>query len=628
MALISLQNLTLNFSGTPILENVTFHMEKGQRICILGRNGAGKTTLMRTIAGELQPDSGVVQFQQGVKVAYFAQNISSKFSGSVFDIIASGLGEKGKLLLEYYREEQKLISDPHHPQEKLSLLRDEIESKSAWNILDEIGKIASRMDIDQNWVYEDLSGGQKRRVLLASALVSDPDVLLLDEPTNHLDIETIAWMEEFLLRTNVSMMFVTHDRALLRRLATRIVEIDRGKLFDWACDYDTFLARKAELLAAEEKDWERFDKKLAQEEVWIRKGIQARRTRNEGRVRALKKMREERRQRRYRQGKAKISVAEGQISGNDIIEAKHISFSYPGKKIINDFNLSIVRGDKIGVIGPNGCGKTTLIKVLLGELKPERGEIKTGVNLEVTYFDQLRNCLDESKTIWENVLPGGDTLTIDGKDTHIITYLQNFLFTPERAKTKVSILSGGEKNRVMLAKLFAQPTNFLVMDEPTNDLDIETLELLEELLASYTGTVLLICHDRTFLSNVVSSTIVFGENGEVREIVGGYEDWIEEKRQLALELEEKAKEEKEKARSEKELKKAKKMSFKEKQELERIPGQIEKIELEIGSLQEKLGDPEFYKSGEDISAVKSRLDELEETLLTSLERWEELEGLK
>ena len=533
MALVSMQNVTLSFTGTKILENLNVQIEKGQRICLLGRNGVGKTTLMRTLAGELKPDSGSVQVGQGVKVAYFSQTIPQNLNKTAYAIISEGLGEKGKLALRYHNAEKALEKEYNQTiADELEASRNALDKNDAWSSIDEIGKIMSKMEISGDWDYDSLSGGQKRRVILAGALVCSPDVILLDEPTNHLDIETIAWLEDFLLRLSTTLVFVTHDRMLLRRLATRIIELDRGKLYDWNCDYDTFLKRKADVLAAEEKDWERFDKKLAQEEVWIRRGIEARRTRNEGRVRALKKMREERKQRRERIGKANMKLMKAADSGYEVIEAENISFCYDTKPIIKDFSLRVVRGDKIGIVGANGCGKTTLVKLLLGKLQPTAGEIELGTNLEIMYFDQLRAQLDENKTVWENVSPDSDQVVLNGKPQHIVGYLQNFLFSPERAKTKISVLSGGEKNRVLLAKLFVSPANLLVLDEPTNDLDIETLELLEELLSEFKGTVLLICHDRTFLNNVVSSTLAFAQNGEVREIVGGYDEWLEERKSV------------------------------------------------------------------------------------------------
>ena len=628
MALVSMQNVSLSFTGTKILEDLNVQIEKGQRICLLGRNGVGKTTLMRTLAGELKPDSGSVQVGQGVKVAYFSQNIPQNLSKKAYEIIAEGLGNKGRLAIDYHNAEKALeVEYSSEKNNKLEECRALLDKNDAWNCLDQIGKIMSKMDVDGEWDYDSLSGGQKRRVILAGALVCEPDVLLLDEPTNHLDIETIAWLEDFLLRLSTTLVFVTHDRMLLRRLATRIIELDRGRLYDWNCDYDTFLRRKADVLAAEEKDWERFDKKLAQEEIWIRRGIEARRTRNEGRVRALKKMREERKQRRERIGTAKMKLMKSADSGYEVIEAENISFSYGQKQIIKDFSIRIVRGDKIGIVGANGCGKTTLVKLLLGELKPNSGSIDLGTNLQIMYFDQLRAQLDENKTVWENVSPDSDQVILNGKPQHIVGYLQNFLFSPERAKTKVSVLSGGEKNRVLLAKLFVSPANLLVLDEPTNDLDIETLELLEELICEFKGTVLLICHDRTFLNNVVSSTLVFAANGEIKEIVGGYDEWLQE-RKLETEAAKKAQPNHSNNNQKTEIidTKPKKLSFKEKQELAALPKMIEDAEKEVAEIQAKLADPLFYKSGENPNLLNQRISELEDAQLNYMERLEELQS--
>ena len=628
MALVSMQNVSLSFTGTKILEDLNVQIEKGQRICLLGRNGVGKTTLLRTLAGELKPDSGSVQVGQGVKVAYFSQSIPQNLSKKAYDIVAEGLGSKGKLAIDYHNAEKSLEAEyTVEKNNKLEECRSILDKNDAWNSLDLIGKIMSKMNVDGDWDYDSLSGGQKRRVILAGALVCEPDVLLLDEPTNHLDIETIAWLEDFLLRLSTTLVFVTHDRMLLRRLATRIIELDRGRLYDWNCDYDTFLRRKADVLAAEEKDWERFDKKLAQEEIWIRRGIEARRTRNEGRVRALKKMREERKQRRERIGTAKMKLMKSADSGYEVIEAENISFSYGEKQIIKDFSIRIVRGDKIGIVGANGCGKTTLVKLLLGELRPNSGTIDLGTNLQIMYFDQLRAQLDENKTVWENVSPDSDQVILNGKPQHIVGYLQNFLFSPERAKTKVSVLSGGEKNRVLLAKLFVSPANLLVLDEPTNDLDIETLELLEELICEFKGTVLLICHDRTFLNNVAESTLVFAENGEIKEIVGGYDEWLQE-RKLEAETAKKtiANHSNNAPKSEIADSKPKKLSFKEKQELAALPKMIEEAEKEVAEIQAKLADPLFYKSGENPNLLNQRISELEDAQLNYMERLEELQA--
>ncbi len=628
MSLIALQNISIHFGGPLILDTISVQIEKKQRICLLGRNGTGKSTLMKILAGEILPDEGLVQKGQATRISYFSQEIPENMDSTVFHIVAKGLGIQGALLEKYHLEEIRLVDNPESDHGAFNNLHDQMDAHNAWGAVEEINQILSRMALPADWQYNNLSGGQKRRVILAAALVSKPDLLLLDEPTNHLDIDTINWMEEFLVRQNITLLFVTHDRMLLKRLATRIIELDRGKLADWSCDYETFLKRKQAVLNAEEKDWKKFDKKLSQEETWIRKGIKARRTRNEGRVRALKKIREERRARRQKEGTAKIQISGAGLSGKSVIEARNISFSYDEKPLIKDFNARIIRGDKIGIIGPNGCGKTTLVNILLKKIAGFSGTVAHGSNLAITYFDQLRGQLDDSKNVWENVLPNGDTVFFDGGTIHIISYLQNFLFTRERAKTSIVNLSGGERNRLLLAKLFTQPANFLILDEPTNDLDAETLELLEELLINFSGTLILISHDREFLNNVVTSIYVFGENGLVKEFFGGYDDWIRQSKSMLVNTQTAPKQSKKEAyRQEKKARRKFKLSFSDAKELEALPALIEKMETEIALLHAKMSEPGFYKNHEEVKKSSTELKKIESELGQAYTRWEELESL-
>ena len=631
MALISLQNIHIAFGGPLILDDLSLQIEKNQRVCLLGRNGRGKSTLMKIIQGEVAPDGGEVQKSPGLKVSYFMQEVPKDLDGTVFDIIARGVGQGGTLLADFIKMERQIASGHSDASiEKLHELQTELEAHQGWQALEEIKKITSRMNLASDWEYATLSGGQKRRVLLAAALASQPDLLLLDEPTNHLDIATITWLEEYLLRLNSTLLFVTHDRMLLKRLATRIIELDRGQLADWSCDYETFLQRKQALLDAQEKEWETFDKKLAQEEIWIRKGIKARRTRNEGRVRALKKMREDRKQRRHQEGNAAIKLGEARKSGKLVIEAKDIAYNYDSQPLIQNFNAIIARGDKIGILGPNGCGKTTLVNILLGKLQPDTGEVRLGSNLSITYYDQLREQIDEDKSVWENVSPNGDVVTVGGADRHIISYLQDFLFTPDRAKTPAGILSGGERNRLLLARLFTKSANLLVMDEPTNDLDAETLELLEEQLVNFKGTLILISHDRAFLNNVVTSMLVFAGDGEVRDFVGGYDDWVSQtKKAVAATPKDDVKiDKKQQYREAQKAQRKKKLSYKETQELKSLPAQIEALETEQHELQMKMADHTFYEDKIAVDTARVRLAEIEAILVKSYERWEYLESLE
>jgi ATP-binding cassette subfamily F protein uup len=598
--LIRLNELSIGFRGPRLLDEVSCSIESGQRIGLLGRNGSGKTTLLRVLSGAVAPDHGQYVVAPGTKISLLPQEVPQDLGGSINDVVLHGLSP------------------------------DELDESHIWQSQQRVDRLLSRMSVDGNLEVSTLSAGMKRRVLLARALVSEPDVLLLDEPTNHLDIDTIAWLEDFLLRGLATLMFVTHDRAFLRRLATRILEIDRGRLFDWSCDYDTFLVRKEAALAAEEKQNALFDKKLAQEEAWLRQGIKARRTRNEGRVRALKQLRLERSKRREKIGTAKLELQSAQRSGALVAAVDGISFAYGQQTIVHDFSTTIMRGDKIGIIGPNGVGKTTLLQLLLGQLEPQAGSVRLGTNLQVVYFDQLREQLDEDATVQDNLGAGGETLSINGSSRHVLGYLQDFLFTPERARTPVRFLSGGERNRLLLARLFSKPANILVLDEPTNDLDTETLELLEERLVEFTGTLLLVSHDRAFLNNVVTSTIVF-EAGEVREYVGGYDDWLRQRPDTAVE-DGNGKRPTTKVRPQQvpeapSLRK-RRLAYHEKRELESLPSTIETLDAEIANLHEVMAQPEFYKQSPiEIARQQTRLKELTQQLAAAYKRWEELESL-
>jgi ATP-binding cassette subfamily F protein uup len=626
MALLSIRQLSISFGGPSLLENISVQVEKGERICLLGRNGAGKSTLLKLIAGELTPDSGNIDRQQGLQVARLDQEVPRDLTGSVYDVIAAGFGLPGELLCRYRSLSLALAAGDEGQMHEMMEIQQAIDSASAWPLDQKIEQIISRLDLDADAQVESLSGGVMRRVLLARALAIEPDILLLDEPTNHLDIASIDWLETFLKRENMTLIFITHDRSFLRSLATRIIEIDRGRLFDFACNYDTFLRHKQELLHNEEQEWKKFDKKLAEEEVWIRKGIKARRTRNEGRVRALKQMRDERSQRRDRIGKARLQLKDASKSGKLVVEAEGLTFAYGDNVIINDFSTTVLRGDRIGIIGPNGVGKTTLIKLLLGQLQPESGSIRLGTNLEILYFDQLREQLDPDKTVQQNLSGDQDTVTVAGQSRHVYGYLQDFLFTPDRARTPVRILSGGERNRLLLARLFTKEANVLILDEPTNDLDLETLDLLEEMLSEYKGTLFLVSHDRDFLNRVVTSTIAFEGDGKIAEYIGGYDDWLRQRPTLPdTKLMTAPKMQQEKPAPNK----PRKLSYKQKQTLEKLPAQIEALETEQASLHTKISDPSFYKEPpEQIGSCNKRLEEIEKELKQGYAIWEELEAIK
>ena len=633
MSLIRLRDIQLGFGGAPLLDGVNLVIEKGERVCLLGRNGAGKSTLLKVILGEQAADDGERVLGDGVGVAQLMQEVPEGTHGSVFDVVTEGIGELAALVRRYHRISGQLADGADEGLlQQLTNTQHALEAAHGWQLEQRVESVISRLALDPDKQFAGLSGGLKRRVLLAQALVSEPDLLLLDEPTNHLDIASIDWLETFLLNYPGALLFITHDRAFLRRLATRILELDRGRLTDWPGDYDNFLRRKEERMHAENLEQARFDKKLAQEEIWIRQGIKARRTRNEGRVRALEAMRRERRERRGVDGKARLQLDEAERSGRLVAEVKDIGYSWDGKPVIRNFSTRIIRGDRIGIIGPNGVGKTTLLNLLLGRLAPDSGQVRLGTNLEVAYFDQLRSQLDEQQSVRDNVAGGSDKVEIGDKSKHVIGYLQDFLFTPERCRTPVKALSGGERNRLLLAKLFTRPANVLVMDEPTNDLDMETLELLEELLLDFQGTLLLVSHDRDFLDHVVTSCLVFTGDCRVEEFVGGYSDWHAHQRRREAEAKRELEVLPKVSKPKKEAMKkpqSGKLSYKDQRELDALPSRIETLEVQLEEVQQQLADPALYQSGgEGIGALQQRLGTLEQELEVAYERWEELEAIR
>jgi ATP-binding cassette subfamily F protein uup len=530
MALLGLRDVGIAFGGPPLLDGANLVIERGERVCLLGRNGAGKSTLMQLFNNAIKPDRGEVIRQAGITVTRLEQEVPGDLVGTTFDVVAAGLGEVGTLLARYHDASHRVgAADAEATLRELDRLHHALDATGGWQLETRVETVLSHLGLEADVPFAHLSGGRKRQTLLARALVSQPDVLLLDEPTNHLDIDAIEWMEKFLIGRGTTLLFVTHDRAFLRRLATRIVELDRGRLVDWGADYDTYLDRKAAALAAEEREWAEFDKKLAREEAWIRTGIKARRTRNEGRVRALETLRLERSARRERGGTVRLQAQEAERSGRLVVEARGVGFAHGERDIVRNLTTTIMRGDRIGLIGPNGSGKTTLLRLLLGELAPDAGTIRTGTGLEIVYFDQLREQLDSNRTVADSIADGNDWVEIGGRRKHVLGYLQDFLFPPERARTPVRALSGGERNRLLLARLFTRSFNVLALDEPTNDLDVETLELLEDLLLDFSGTLLLVSHDRAFLDNVVTSTLVMEGDGRVGEYVGGYADWLRQR---------------------------------------------------------------------------------------------------
>ncbi len=633
MTLLKLTEVSLAYGTHPLLDGVSWQIARGERVCIIGRNGTGKSSMLSLVKGSQLPDDGEIWRAPGLKIGELPQELPLADERTVFDVVAEGLSGVGQLLAEYHHLSQNIRDDADL--EKLMHVQQELEAKDGWRLQQLVDSTLSRLQLPAEKTLAELSGGWRRRVLLAQALVSEPDLLLLDEPTNHLDIGAIAWLEEALLGFNGAVLFITHDRAFLQNVATRILELDRGHMIDWNGDYASFLVHKEQQMAAEETANALFDKKLAQEEVWIRQGIKARRTRNEGRVRALKALRAERSERREKQGKANIQIEAAEKSGKQVIVVENVSFAHPGgEPLIRDFSMVLQRSDRIGLLGANGTGKTTLLKLLLGDLQPTSGKVEAGTKLEVAYFDQLRHQLDLEKTVIDNVAEGRDFITIDGQNRHVLSYLGDFLFSPQRARTPVKALSGGERARLLLARLFSKPANLLVLDEPTNDLDVETLELLEEVLGSFQGTVLIVSHDRAFLDNVATSTLVFEGNGVVREYVGGYEDWLRQggsPRLLGVaETLAEAKEAKAEAvavpvADAPPVKK--KLSYKLQRELEALPGQIDELEKAIEALQLEISDASFYQQPADTSAaVLARLESLQQELDGLLERWAELEG--
>jgi len=627
MALMIMQDVSWGFDDPPLLENINFQIEKGERVCLLGRNGVGKSTFLKMLSGDVAPDRGEIRRQQGVTVASLKQDVLTGFDGTIFDLVAQGLGDQGKIMVEYnYLSKMPETAHAADSVQRRGQLQHLLDIDDGWSLFTRVENVLSRTGLDPEIKFADLSAGMKRRALFARALAQETDILLLDEPTNHFDIESILWMEEFVLRHIKTLIFVTHDRAFLKNISTRVLELDRGVLTSYECDYDTYLKRKQAILDAEENQNRQFDKKLSQEEIWIRQGVKARRTRNEGRVTALEKMREAFRARRKKIGNVRMQVQEAERTGKLVIEAKGISFSYNHTPVLKDFSTVIMRGDKVGIIGPNGVGKTTLLSILLKETSPDSGNVRHGTNLQIAYFDQLRMTLDENRTVVENIGEGNDFIVFNGEKRHVISHLKDFLFSPQRCRMPVHVLSGGEKNRLLLAKLFTQPSNVLVLDEPTNDLDIETLELLEELLFEFSGTMLIVSHDRAFLNNVVTSTLVFEGGGQVTEYAGGYDDWLIQRPKPDI-IQPSEKKAPEKSKQKSRQIKTQKPTFKEKQELKDLPQIIDKFESRQKELYEIMSDPLFYKMEKnDIARIKSQLEEIEKAIEDAYIRWEELES--
>ena len=629
MALITLRGVQLSLGGPQIFDQADFKLHSGEKVGLVGRNGEGKSTLFRLLQGALKPDQGVIEIQQGIRVSSLIQEVPRELTGSIADVVASGLPELAGFLKAYHQALDAVNESPDEAAlEALGAAQADMDRSDAWSAENRIERVLSRLNLNGEQDFGALSGGMKRRVLLAQALVSEPDVLLLDEPTNHLDISAVEWLEGFLADYPGTLILITHDRAFLQSVARRIVELDRGKLHSYDCRYELYSERRAQRLEIEAEHNAQFDKKLAQEEVWIRQGIKARRTRNEGRVRALQALRKERAARREQSGTARLTLDQGQKSGKQVLSATELGFAFPDRVLFKGVDLDVQRGDKIGILGPNGAGKSTLLRILLGQEQPTLGTVELGTQLEVAYFDQLRSQLDPNQSALDNVSGGSDSVTINGRTQHIMGYMQDFLFSPERARAPISKLSGGERNRLLLAKLFTRPANLLVMDEPTNDLDAETLELLESLLVEFTGTLFLVSHDRTFINNVVTHCWSF-EDDTVREYVGGYDDWV---RQRANLLETKTAEPKAKppapaaTAAAPAAAKPKKRSFKDQRELDELPDRIAGLEKEIETLQQALADPKLYQSEPaKVADLQAALADNEAQLEAAFDRWAELE---
>jgi len=628
MSLLKLENVSLAFGHHQLLDKVNFVIDAKERVCLVGRNGTGKSSFLKLINNEIHADDGRVIYQNQVKLAKLDQDVPVDAATTVYDVVAQGLGDLATLISDYHNVLKQTETDTSEEvMDKLFKLQHELDVNAAWDIQQRVDNIITQLELPADKCIGDLSGGWRRRALLAKALVSGPDVLLLDEPTNHLDVEAINWLENFLLTSNITLLFITHDRTFLRKLATRIIELDRGILTSWPGDFDNYLVKKEEALKIEAEQNALFDKKLAQEEVWIRQGIKARRTRNEGRVRRLEALRKERSVRREVQGKVNMAVDGGDQSGKIVFEAENISFDYEDKKLIENFSTRVMRGDRIGLIGPNGVGKTTLLQLLIGKLQADSGKVTQGTKLEIAYFDQQREQLDPEKSVIDNVVEGSEMVTVQGKSKHIVGYLKDFLFDPERLRSPVKMLSGGETNRLLLAKLFTKPANVLVLDEPTNDLDMETLELLEGLVVDYPGTILIVSHDRAFLDNVVTSTWAFDGKGHVNEYIGGYEDYLRQSAQEKTQQQaEKPKVDNKAQKSTAPAKPKKKLSYKDQRELDALPGLIESLENDQEQIQQIMADAGFYQqSVEEQQKTTSRLSGIIKELESAYQRWEELD---